>query len=88
MATSIARPIKAGKSEPEKAGNPKKVNAGRLRGLLRKRPATEIRLEISNWNAVTAPGNGVSNGHAATTGREGAAAGVEADAVNYTVLFI
>jgi hypothetical protein len=43
---------------------------------------TVVRLKGSNWNAVTAPGNGVSNGHAATTGLEGSAAGVEADAVN------
>jgi hypothetical protein len=82
MATSIARPIKAGRSEPEKAGNPRKVNLGRPGNLRTKRPVTEILLKGSNWNAVNAPGNGVSNRHEATTGPGGAAAGVEVDAVN------
>jgi putative cardiolipin synthase len=34
---------------------------------------TEVLLKGSNWNAVNAPGNGVSDGHAATTGPGGAA---------------
>lgn len=76
MATSIARLIRAGRNKPKRAGNPTGTNGPRPRSLRGRIPASVVRLISRSAIGVTAPGNGVSNGHAVTAGPGGAAGGV------------
>ena len=71
MAMSIARPIKAGRTGPKKAGNQRKANRP---GLNNKRPGQpkpnskgpSNRIH-SSLTAATRPGSRVIKGHAVTT---------------------
>lgn len=64
---SIARPIRAGRNAPTRAGNPRKDSLTSPRNLPSQNPVSAARTRPKISNEVTGPGNKVTNGQAATT---------------------